>query len=45
MNYNARYPERVFTRLRDLLGKETAVPAFQEYVAKYHLPYKVGPDK
>ena len=24
MNYNARYPDRVFTRLRDLLGRETA---------------------
>lgn len=44
MNYNARFPERVFTRLRDLLGKETAVPAFQEYLDKYHLPYKVVPD-
>jgi hypoxia up-regulated 1 len=44
MNYNARYPERVFTRLRDLLGKETAVPAFQDYVAKYKLPYTVVAD-
>lgn len=45
MNYNARYPERVFTRLRDLLGKETSVPAFQEYLDKYHLPYKVVADE
>jgi len=34
MNYNARFPERVFTRMRDLLGKQTAVPAFQEYLVQ-----------
>lgn len=45
MNYNARYPDRVFTRLRDLLGRETAAQSFQEYVAKYKLPYAVVPDK
>ena len=45
MNYNARYPDRVFTRLRDLLGRETSVASFQEYISKYHLPYKVVPDK
>ena len=45
MNYNARYPDRVFTRLRDLLGKETAVPSFQDYLDKYKLPYKVVPDE
>ena len=45
MNYNARYPDRVFTRLRDLLGRETAVQSFQDYVAKYKLPYAVVPDK
>jgi len=44
MNYNARFPERVFTRMRDLLGKQTAVPAFQEYLAKYRLPYTVVAD-
>ena len=39
MNYNARYPERVFTRLRDLLGKDASVESFAEYLAKYKLPY------
>ena len=31
--------------LRDLLGRETAAQSFQEYVAKYKLPYAVVPDK
>ena len=44
MNYNARYPERVFTRLRDLLGKDASVESFAEYLAKYKLPYKVVRD-
>jgi hypoxia up-regulated 1 len=44
MNYNARYPERVFTRLRDLLGKDTSVDSFADYLAKYRLPYKVVRD-
>ena len=29
MNYNARFPDRVFTRLRDLLGKPVALASFQ----------------
>ena len=29
MNYNARFPDRVFTRLRDLLGKETGRPVYE----------------
>lgn len=45
MNYNARFPDRVFTRLRDLLGKETQVDHFTEYLDKYKLPFKVTPDK
>ena len=45
MNYNARYPERVFTRVRDLLGKETALQSFDAYLKKYHLPFTVVPDK
>ena len=44
MNYNARYPQRVFTRLRDLLGKDASVESFAEYLAKYKLPYKVVRD-
>jgi hypoxia up-regulated 1 len=45
MNYNARFPERVFTRLRDLLGKETSVQSFQDYLKKYQLPFAVVPDE
>jgi hypothetical protein len=44
MNYNARFPDRVFTRLRDLLGKETAVDSFTRYLDKYKLPFKVTAD-
>ena len=44
MNYNARFPDRVFTRLRDLLGKETAVDSFTQYLDKYKLPFKVTAD-
>ena len=44
MNYNARFPERVFTRLRDLLGKETAIDSFTQYLEKYKLPFKVTAD-
>jgi hypoxia up-regulated 1 len=45
MNYNARFPERTFTRLRDLLGKDASVKYFQDYVEKYKLSYKVVADK
>ena len=44
MNYNARFPDRVFTRLRDLLGKETAVDSFTQYLDRYKLPFKVTAD-
>lgn len=38
-----RYPERVFTRLRDMLGKRYDDPALQRMMKESHLPYELVP--
>ena len=41
MNYQARYPEKVTTRLRELLGKSAKSDLVLDYKEKYKLPFEI----
>ena len=41
MNYQARYPEKVTTRLRELLGKSARSDLVLDYKEKYKLPFEI----
>lgn len=41
MNYQARYPEKVTTRLRELLGKDASSDLVLDYKEKYKLPFEI----
>ena len=41
MNYQARYPEKVTTRLRELLGKDARSDLVLDYKEKYKLPFEI----
>jgi len=41
MNYQARYPEKVTTRLRELLGKSARSDLVLDYKGKYKLPFEI----
>merc|ERR1711943_65257 len=41
MNYQARYPEKGTTRLRELLGKDARSDLVLDYKEKYKLPFEI----